>query len=427
MNERELVIASLAAGGDGVARDADGRVTFVAGAAPGDRLLVDIVEERKSFARARLVRVVEAGPGRVEPRCPLFVDRSCGGCQWQHLSSEVQAAAKTEVVAGALRHFVGEGLEIDALLSPVPGFGWRRRARFHWVRPRRAAAAMIGFHGPGSHRVVNVTACPQLEPAVEQALAVVREILAPKLTGSGELEVVAGHGGEVHVAVRGPCQPRAVAALVDHAAITGARLGKQAWGQGDIELEPGLRGRADWFAQPSQSGNRALVDAVTAATAPRSGLNIVELFAGAGNFSRVLGEDSATLVAVDTGPGPKVYPGGASFRQGPAAAMLQEMKRRRETYDLAVLDPPRAGAAEVIAPLVALAPQRIVYVSCSPATLARDLATLAAAGYRATRAQPFDLMPQTAHVEVVVTLIREAAAKERTDSQESAGTPSATP
>ncbi len=412
MNERELVIASLAAGGDGVARDDDGRVTFVAGSAPGDRLVACIVEERKSFARARLVRLVEAGPGRVEPCCPLFVERSCGGCQWQHLSSEVQAAAKADVVAAALRHFVDAGLSIDALVAPVPGLGWRRRARFHWVRPRRAAAAMIGFHGPGSHRVVNVTACPQLEPALEQALAVVRKILAPKLTGSGEIEVVVGHGGEVHVAVRGPCQPRAVAALVEDAAITGASLGKQSWGQTEIELEPGLRGRADWFAQPSRSGNRALVDAVTAATAPRTGLNIVELYAGAGNFSRVLGEDAATLVAVDSGPGPKPYPGGASFRQGPAAAMLEEMKRRRETFDLAVLDPPRAGAAEVIAPLVALAPQRIVYVSCNPATLARDLVKLAAAGYRATRVQPFDLMPQTAHVEVVVTLVRDAVTED---------------
>ena len=421
MNERELTIASLAAGGDGVARDDDGRVTFVAGAAPGDRLVVDIIEERKSFARARLVRVVEPGPGRVEPPCPLFVAGSCGGCQWQHLSSEVQVAAKAEVVAAALRHFVDDGLEIAAPLTPVPGYGWRRRARFHWVRQRRGKAAMIGFIAPGSHRIVDVTSCPQLEPAVEQALAVVREVLATKLTGTGEIQIVVGHSGEVHVAVRGPCHPNVVAALVDQPSISGASLGKRSWGQHDIELEPGLRGRGDWFAQPSQAGNRALVATVAALAAPRAGLRIVELFAGAGNFSRVLGEEAATLLAVDTGPAPTTYPGGATFRRGPAAALLGEMKRRHEEFDLAVLDPPRTGAAEVIKPLVALAPEEIIYISCNPATLARDLTALCAAGYRVTSAQPLDLMPQTAQVEVVVALVR------NTVTQESAGTPSATP
>ncbi len=420
----ELSIDNLAAGGDGVARDADGRVTFVARAAPGDRVLARVTQARKSFARADIVTLLRPGPGRIEPRCAAFADRSCGGCQWLHLDYPTQAMAKTELVAGALRKAVARGLDVRPLETPVAELGWRRRARLHWVRPRRANAALVGFYAPGSGRVTDIDRCPQLEPALEEALAEVRRLLAPALTGKGELNLLAGHRGAVQVAIRGPCAPTSAARLAASSSIAGVTLGKQAWGERTIELEPGLPGRADGFAQPSRAGNRALVARVAAATEPRGGARILELYAGSGNFTRTLAEGAGGLIAIDDArpAGPLPWGAAVEFRRGDAAALVAELAagagavagpgsrwgqgRRRERFDLAVLDPPRAGAAEVLPALISIGPPRIVYVSCDPATLARDLATLDSAGYRAKVAWPIDLMPQTAHVEVVVALER---------------------
>jgi len=404
----ELVVDSLAAGGDGVARDSSGRVTFVSHSAPGDRLRARVVEKRKSFARAVPVELLEPSPDRVEPDCELFAQHTCGGCQWQHLAPAAQLRAKQELVTAALRHQVAKGLEVADIEAPVSAYGWRRRARLHWVRQRRAKAAVLGFFAPRSQRVVDVRVCPQLEPAVQRALDQLREDLAPKLTGRGEIELVAGHSGEIHVAVRGPCSPRTAEALVGRGQVAGVVLGRSHWGADTIELEPELRGRADWFAQPSLAGNAALIAAVDRASSPRADIRICELYAGSGNLTRVLSRGAREVLAVDTHSAPSAFPGDGvvTFRQGTAAEATSFLARKGEPFDLAVLDPPRTGAADVMRPLIGLAPARIIYVSCDPATLARDVSVLVDAGYRATAAQPLDLMPQTSHVEVVMSLER---------------------
>ena len=131
-SEIEVDVTALAAGGDGVARDADGRVTFVPRSAPGDRVRVRIVKATKSFARGEVVDIVQASPSRVPPPCEYFV-AGCGGCQWQHVDRTAQLAAKHALVAGALRKL--PGLAIESVLAPAPAYGWRRRARFHVDRP----------------------------------------------------------------------------------------------------------------------------------------------------------------------------------------------------------------------------------------------------------------------------------------------------
>ncbi len=406
----EIVIDSLAAGGDGVARDADGRVTFVSHSAPGDRVRARIGQQRRSFARATIVELLSPGPDRVEPACALFANGACGGCQWQHLSPEAQARAKSDNVAAALRHLIDAGLELDPIETPVPPYEWRRRARLHWVRPRRAKKAIVGFYAPRSRRVTDVPRCPQLEPALAGALAYLREQLSPRLTGQGEMELVAGHDGDVHVVVHGPCAPDAVESLPGCGGIVGAALGRRTWGRPTIELEPGLPIRADWFAQPSRAGNAALLAAVDRASWPRDGARICELFSGSGNLTRVLADGAREVLAVDTHGRAGDFPASASvsFRQDPADRVAALLARKEEDFDLVVLDPPRTGAADVMAPLAALGARRVVYVSCDPATLARDARVLVEAGYRPLRAQPLELMPQTAHVEVVLGLEKAA-------------------
>lgn len=403
----DLAIDSLAAGGDGVGRDGDGRVVFVPRTAPGDRVRVALLEDRGSFARARLEALIEPGPGRVEPECALFAAGSCGGCQWLHLDIETQRSAKVELAASALRHLIAGGLELLPLSVPTPPLRWRRTARLHWFRPRGSARAIVGFTAPRSRRITDVEVCLQLAPELEAAAVAIRSKLAPGLVKRGEIDLVLGAEG-VLVRVAGPVSRRVLAELGAEAGIAGVRGRGPSIGAESVDVEPGVAVRAGDFVQASAAGNRALVDIVAdwAGAAPG---RVLELFAGSGNFTRRLCEGADSVVAVDRGAGPRVARDNLRWHRAAAAAATARLATAGEHFDLVVLDPPRTGARDIVAPLAALAPSRIVYVSCDPATLARDAAALAERGYRATRAQPLDLMPQTSHVEIVLELVRARA------------------
>ncbi|ACY16191.1 class I SAM-dependent RNA methyltransferase [Haliangium ochraceum] len=448
----EVTVDALAAGGDGVGRDAQGRVTFVPYAAPGDTLLVEIDEVRKDYARATPIEIVRASPARVEAPCAHFNAGRCGGCQWLHLGSSAQASAKDELCERALRRQVEAGMELRPVRSEVPPYHWRRRARLHWYRPRKSEAATIGFFGPRSHRVSPIDGCVQLAPPLLAALSVIRERLAPTLGRTGSMELLAGHGGDVHLSIRGRCDLDAAADLVGQGPVVGVRVEDQAgqpgarrrpparFGKPHIELEAGFFGRADVFAQSSADGNRALLDEVENAlrdvaqsqsqsqsqsaeeSAGGGGLAILELHAGAGNLTRALATHAARLVAVERRKPPWTLPVGLeaasadaaavaarAFVAGDVADVCDKLSDADARFDVIVLDPPRTGAREVLEPLSALAPGYIIYVSCNPATLARDLDVLSEHGYAARWAQPLDLMPQTSHIEVVTLLERRPA------------------
>jgi 23S rRNA (uracil1939-C5)-methyltransferase len=241
--------------------------------------------------------------------------------------------------------------------------------------------------------VLPIAHCPQLEPELDAALAVVAASSPP----DGELALVRGHRGDVAVGVARAW--RGAAALVGRARIAGVLAGDDVHGDPVIEVEPGLFGGPWDFAQASAAGNAALV-AITREALGRGPGRLVELYAGAGNLTRVLVADGWDVTASDVAAPPREL-AGARFEVGPAAAVVAAL---RGPVDALVLDPPRTGAADALAGIVELAPRVIVYVSCDPATLARDASRLVAAGYRAERAWPVDLMPQTAHVEVVLRL-----------------------
>lgn len=399
-NELELTIDELAAGGDGVGRDASGRVTFVPGTAPGDRVRVALVDERKSFARGTVRELISPSADRVEPRCGFFAERSCGGCQWQHVAIEAQGRAKQAVVVSALRKL---SVEVAPLMAPVPAYQWRRRARLHWwVRPRRAERALIGFYAPRSERVTDIDECPQLLPALGAALTVVRAELAASLTGRGEIDLLAGAGGDVVLRVRGPCEPAAVERLVGKPPIVGAALGKRRFGEARVELEGGVQVFASQFAQASAPGNEQLRALVADACGDVTDQRVLELFAGGGNFTSLFAA-AAELVAVDNQALPPLQAPHRT-RRGDAAEITRRLAQKQRRFDLVVLDPPRLGARNAMEPIAKLGPGRIVYVSCNPATLARDAAILVENGYAPVSAQAVDLMPQTAHVEVVMVL-----------------------
>jgi 23S rRNA (uracil1939-C5)-methyltransferase len=377
----ELVITSLAAGGDGVARDAGGRVTFVPRTVPGDRVRARIVKTTSTLAYAEVIELVEASPSRVEPPCPHF-ELGCGGCAWQHVSRDKQT-----IVSSALRRLAQ--IDLHPIRDPAPPLGWRRRARFHVVHGH------VGLYEVGTHDVLPIQHCPQLEPALDVAYGMVRSASPP----DGELALVIGQTGEVAVGVQKPW--KLGERLVGRAGVKGVVTPETRYGTPLVEIEPALSVEPWDFAQASAAGNAALIEIVRGAVGKGPG-RLVELYAGGGNFTRAFIVDDWDIIASDVTAPTRTLP--VKFIVGEAAAVLE---KHLGVIDVLVLDPPRAGAAECIDAIVRLAPPKIVYISCDPATLARDAEKLVAAGYHATDAWPVDLMPQTAHVEVVLRLVRD--------------------
>jgi 23S rRNA (uracil1939-C5)-methyltransferase len=376
--EIEVALDGLAAGGDAVGRDAEGRVTFVAGGAPGERVRARIVETHKKWARGELVAVLAPSTARVEPACPYAAARTCGGCPWMHVTRDAQVAAKQANVASALRKLVARGLELAPIVTPAPDLGWRRRARL------QLDGDVVGFHAPRSNAVTDIARCLQLDPRLDAAIQAAR----PSLRGTrGELHAAIGHAGDVQLVAVEQGRRTIVA------------------GPARLELEPGLATDADEFAQASAEGNAALVSAMLAALQPHAGQRVLELFAGAGNFTRHLLAAGAHVTANELAA---TAPAGATLEPGRAEEAVARVAARGDRFDAVLLDPPRTGALDAARALAAWrdAPSRVVYVACDLATAARDLEILAAAGWNPRRAVPLDLMPQTAHVEVVALVER---------------------
>jgi len=381
----ELAIESLAAGGDGVGRAADGCVVFVPFTAPGDRVRVRLVERKARFARGEIERVLARGPERVEPRCPVF--GACGGCAWQHLDYAAQVAAKRAIVRDALARIAGvaEPPPLAFTASPAP-YGYRGRTR---VRVERGT---VGFRRRRSRELCAVTACPLLAPPLDAALAALAAV-PPR--GTGEWELALGEGGAVRVAALG--------------AGGGERLALRA-GAERLLLSPGV------FAQANALLLDALAEAVLGAAG--RGASALELFAGAGFFTLGLARRFAKVVAVESDPAAArdLARNVADAGQGGAPLRVRVVEARVEAWlaageaaalapEVVVLDPPRGGiGAAAAATLAQLPARRLVHLSCDPATLARDVAALAREGWRLASLHAFDLFPQTPHVEVLAVL-----------------------
>jgi 23S rRNA (uracil1939-C5)-methyltransferase len=376
----ELRIDALAAGGDGVGRDADGRVVFVPFAAPGDRLRVRVVESHPRFARGEIEAVVEPGASRVEPVCGVF--GRCGGCSWQHVAYAEQVAAKRAILADALARIGGlEVPPVDFVASPEP-YRYRGRARLLVVGGR------AGFRERRSHALCAVTTCPLLAPPLDAALAALRP------DADGEWELALGSDGTARAADLGS-DPES------------GRVAIEAVGE-RIEISAGVFAQANALLYDALA--RCVVDAAGA------GREALELFAGAGFFTLALARRFERLAAVESDAravadlGRNL--GAAGLRhvrviEARSEVVLADLQALRLAPEVIVLDPPRGGVgAAASRDLARSAARRVVHVSCDPATLARDLRELVQRGFALERAVGFDLFPQTPHVEAVAVLSR---------------------
>jgi 23S rRNA (uracil1939-C5)-methyltransferase len=371
---------------------------------------VRIRESKRSFARGELIQVIARGAARITPPCPYLGQKGqspCGGCPWQHVTIEAQLSAKEEIVQRALAH---SGVEVRPIRRAPQALEYRTRARMLGRR------GMIGFSARRAHAIVPIENCIALEPLLDRAMQAARHVLAGWIGEDGtlsgwcagdrvQLSVEAGAHAN-HKKLRG-----AAASLLGHEGIVGVLIRGQApLGESLVE-EAGHLSSAAGFQQANRAQNDELRRLVKTAAAAQ-GARVLELYAGdqrqiageitvAGGGVAVEGDTAACARLRRNVNDPRW-----SIRAQSARLALDELGAAHASFDVMVLDPPRSGAAEAIDGITQLSPKRVVYVSCDPMTLARDLKRLAVAGFHARVAWPIDMMPQTSHIEVVCLLTR---------------------
>lgn len=383
----DVDVSAVVAGGDGLARAEDGRVTFVSGGLPGERVRVVVEERKRDFARARVLEVLRPAAGRVDPPCP-FVGAGCGGCDWQHLSPGLQRELKADVVADALRR---QGrVELEVAPGPdLPATGYRTTVR------GVAEGGRFGFRRRASHDVVAVDPCLVVHPLLAELIAEGRfpdgEVVLRAGARTGDRLVIVQGDGE------GTSVPDGVRVAGDHA----LRHGHRAWYHEEVA---GRRWRisARSFFQARADGADALVAEVAAALDGRPhGGALVDLYGGVGLFAGSLPDvGHATVVeeSLSSVADAKVNLSGRSARV--VRADVARWGPARATA--VVADPPRAGLGAVgVRAVAATHAERLALVSCDPAALGRDTRLLADAGYVLRTATLVDLFPHTSHVEVV--------------------------
>jgi tRNA/tmRNA/rRNA uracil-C5-methylase (TrmA/RlmC/RlmD family) len=425
-DEIELVAGEVANGGWCVARlDGSGPVVFVRHTLPGERVRARITEVTARFARADAVQILAPADGRVEPPCPYAHPGGCGGCDWQHASLPAQRELKAAVVRQQLRRIASIEWPVsveplpgdapdDARDTPGPGLGWRTRVTFA-VRPD----GLAGLRGHRSHQVVEIDDCLIAHPRI-------RDLGVPRRRWARARSVTAatGTGGPERAVIVTGGRPPADPAQLPAEAVLGQARGRTIVVRGRPYLTQQAAGRSwrasatgFWQVHPASAG--VLAEAVLDALRPEPGDTALDLYCGAGLFTGVLaaavGPDGA-VTGVETDR-TAVRDARRNLRDTPWATVYQgdagqvPIRRELPPARLTVLDPPRTGASrDVIDYLARPAPEsvgqrRIAYVSCDPATLARDIALLLPHGWRLEALRAFDAFPMTHHVECLATLI----------------------
>lgn len=430
-----VTIERLVFQGDGLGRLPDGRVIFVPSTAPGDAVEVRVEEDRGHYVRGTAVGILSPSPLRTEPPCRFF--GTCGGCQWQHVAYPAQLDWKRHILEELLNR-VGK---LDAVpVAPVidPGMPWEYRARAQF-KVIGGARPCLGFYRRETNRVVDIDRCPLLDPRLNTLLHAIRGMKHPSLFSLfqrlREAWIALGTGtGQMLLSLFARAEDRGALRLLFHTLRDAAPdLCGVVLLEGDARQAPRAVDRhgahvlhehigdarfqiaATAFFQVSGLAAARLTSLVLEAAALTGAERILELYSGVGTFSVPLAARARELVAVEANPS-AAADAAANLRQnGCASARVIQAQVEQAlpaaaaggAWDLVVLDPPRQGCSRGVLDLLAAAQvARVVYVSCDPSTLARDLGVLVRAGYRCAGVRPIDLFPQTFHLESVALLER---------------------
>jgi 23S rRNA (uracil1939-C5)-methyltransferase len=412
LTSEEVAVTGVAAGGEGVGRLGDGRVVFVRGALPGERVRVTVAEERKRFARGALIEVVEAAAERVAPPCPQ-VEAGCGGCDWQHVAPAAQRELKAGIVTDALRR-------IGRIEPPAPDLGPELApdGRRTTVRAVIDDEGRAGFRLHHAHDplAVGPGGCLVAHPLVDEVLREgvfpppVREVTVRVGAATGERLVLctpAVGNSRVSGAARPDADAAAGVIVVGTDELAG---GHRAWIH---EVVAGRRWRisAESFFQSRPDGAEALVDAVVAALgdALAPAVTVVDLYSGVGLFAGVLGDRTGGRVVTVESSRSAAADARINLADLDGARIVRSDVRKwhPSSADVVVADPSRHGlGAEVVPRIGATGASALALVSCDPGALGRDAGLLAADGWGLASVRLVDLFPHTSHVEVVTGWIR---------------------
>jgi 23S rRNA (uracil1939-C5)-methyltransferase len=427
-------VESLDQDGQGVAR-VNGKVTFIEGALPGETVEIEIRRRKPRFDLASARRIVAPSSMRVAARCPYF--ERCGGCSLQHLEPRAQVAVKQRVLEDHLLH-IGR-VRAETMLAPIHGpvWGYRNRARLavRLVPARRGV--LVGFHERHTHRVADMGSCEVLPPRVSALIAPLRALLSGLDLAARipQVEVCVGEGPEVlALRVLDPPGEADLARLRRFAAQHGVQIYLQPGGAESLRPMDGPAERAlayrlpDFglelrfspadFTQVNHAVNRVLVRRAVALLAPQPGERIGDMFCGLGNFALALARRGARVVGVEGSPelvaraAENARLNGLAqrvqFRTADLDAKAGDTLRDLLRLDKMLIDPPRDGAHALVRAIDERVPRRVVYISCNPATLARDARILVLEkGYRFAAAGVVNMFPHTSHVESIALFERE--------------------
>lgn len=423
-----LLIESLDQEGRGVARR-DGKAVFIEGALPGETVTCSIYRKKPSYELATLSEVLRPSALRVTPRCPYF--GRCGGCSLQHLDARAQVAVKQRVLEDALWH-IGR-MKPEQILPAIhgPEWGYRHRARLTVRYVPKKGGALVGFHERRSSYVADMESCEVMPQRISQLLRPLRDLVNALSirTRVPQIEVAVGDEADILVfrvleqpsevdtrllrefadrhRVRVYLQPGAPESAYPFHPPEPAAL---YYALPEFDLRIGFAPTD--FTQVNHAMNRVLVRRALALLGPQPGERVADVFCGVGNFALAIARCGATVLGVEgsaelvqraaANAAANGLSGAARFIEldlyGPGGAGLNGLGR----FERMLLDPPRDGAIEVVKTLTEDAPRRIVYISCNPATLARDASVLVnAQGYALRAAGVVNMFPHTSHVESI--------------------------
>jgi 23S rRNA (uracil1939-C5)-methyltransferase len=392
-------------GGECMGRLADGRAVFVPYCMPGERAEIELVEEKRGYARGKLIRILKQSPDRIQPRCPHFGE--CGGCHYQHMDYPAQLEAKRAVVRDQLERIGGfKGVAVDAVVPSPDIWNYRNTVQFHL-----SSAGQVGFQGWGTRTVVPVSECHLPLPVIND--------LWPQFDfeagGSTErVEIRAGSGDELLLVLESNGgEPPEFSVDIPLSAVRISPAGSMVLA-GDDYLVMEANGQpfkvsAESFFQVNIPQAEAMIRHLEENLPLTRSTTLLDLYSGVGLFSRFFAGKAGRTVAVELSPAAcEDYAvnldetDSVELYIGAVEEVLPALKLHGGT---AIVDPPRAGLERAALDALAQAhPETIAYVSCDPSTLARDLKRLVAAGYRLQRVTPFDMFPQTYHVECIALL-----------------------
>lgn len=423
----EVLIEKLVHGGSGLAKLDSGQAVFVSGVLPGERVAVEIKKRKKGFLHAELLEVISPSADRIVPPCSG--EKQCTGATWPHISYPAQLRFKQEILLDTLKRIGGMEPARPLPILPSPRIDhYRLRTQFN-VRTKDGVQR-IGFFRQGSYDLIEVEQAFLIHPLIDKVLKGIRS-LSNELPLLTELHINASPAGEAHVLLfseQGALPPmehffsklRNVAPEI--IGLTGFANWKKVFSLGrnrlSLEVEGlTLHATEGNFFQVNWEQNRNMVRTVLDFAALAGKETVLDLYCGIGNFSLPLATRAKKVIGIESGWSAiedAIANAGlnnianAEFIADDLQKGLKTLINKKMRADVIVLDPPRAGATlKTVERVLAFVPQKIVYVSCNPSTLARDLKFFHLFGFRLDRLQPVDMFPYTYHIECVAEMVRE--------------------